>query len=89
MKYRYRTEGICTPEIEIEIDENNNTIKEAKFIGPGCPGNRIGISNLVRGKPVKEIIDQLDGIRCGTRKSSCPGQLAEALKVYWNKINLA
>lgn len=86
MKYRYRTQGICTPEIEVEIDEVTNTILEAKFLGPGCPGNRIGISNLVEGKPVEEVIKRLSGIRCGARNTSCPDQLAQALKIYWDKV---
>ena len=63
----------------MEIDVENGVIRSLKILG-GCHGNSSGISKLVEGMPVEEVISRLKGIRCGFKKTSCPDQLAEALK---------
>ncbi|MGN0413302.1 MAG: TIGR03905 family TSCPD domain-containing protein [Lachnospiraceae bacterium] len=73
----YKTSGVCSSGIDFEIE--NGIIKEVKFIG-GCSGNTQGISALVAGMPVEEAISRLSGIRCGFKPTSCPDQLAKALR---------
>ena len=77
MKFNYKTQGTCSREIEIELEDNK--IKYVSFVG-GCNGNLKGISALVKGMDVDEAIEKLEGINCGMRKTSCPDQLAKALK---------
>ena len=76
----YKTHGVCSNSIEFEINEDN-TIKYVNFNG-GCSGNTQGISQLVVGMKVDDVITRLDSIKCGFKNSSCPAQLAEALKSY-------
>ena len=73
----YKTSGVCSSGIDFEIE--NGIIKEVKFIG-GCSGNTQGISALVAVMPVEEAISRLSGIRCGFKPTSCPDQLAKALR---------
>jgi uncharacterized protein (TIGR03905 family) len=75
----YSTRGTCSLRIKFEVD--NNIIKYVEFVG-GCSGNTQGISRLVEGMDVNEAISRLEGIRCGARSTSCPDQLANALKEY-------
>jgi uncharacterized protein (TIGR03905 family) len=75
----YNTKGTCSRQIEIEIE--NGIVTDVKYIG-GCSGNTQGISALVKGLPIDEVIARLDGIRCGYKPTSCPDQLANALKQY-------
>lgn len=79
MKYLYTTHGTCSKQIEIEVDETTNEIINVHFIG-GCPGNTFGVSTLVKGHNVDDIIKKLEGIPCGNKGTSCPDQLAQALK---------
>lgn len=80
----FKTSGVCSRSIEYEID--GNTIKSVKFIG-GCPGNTIGVSRLVKGKTIDEVISTLEGVPC-RNGTSCPDQLAKALKEYKAKHNI-
>lgn len=73
----YKTSGVCSQEIHFELD--GDTIKSVEFIG-GCSGNTQGIASLVKGMKVADAIARLDGIKCGFRPTSCPDQLARALK---------
>lgn len=73
----YKTQGTCSRAIEIELD--GNIVENVRFIG-GCDGNTHGIANLVRGMDVNEVIKRLEGIKCGFKRTSCPDQLACALK---------
>jgi len=73
----YKTSGTCSREIHFEVEEGK--IKGVKFIG-GCNGNLQGISKLVEGMDVNEAIARLEGISCNGRPTSCPDQLARALK---------
>lgn len=76
MKFKYKTMGTCSREIDIELD--GTTVKNVKFTG-GCAGNLQGIASLVKGMEIGEVIDRLSGIRCGFKPTSCPDQLARAL----------
>lgn len=79
MAFTYKTKGVCSRSITLEIE--GNTIKSAVFEG-GCNGNTKGIAALVVGMDVNDAIERLGGIRCGFKPTSCPDQLAEALKEY-------
>lgn len=78
-QFTYKTKGVCSREIQIELD--GDIIVEAKFVG-GCSGNTQGVSALVKGMTINEAISRLEGIRCGFKATSCPDQLAEALKTH-------
>ncbi len=75
--YKYMTNGTCSRQIEIKIE--NGLIMDVRFFG-GCNGNLQGLNALVRGMTPKEVISRLEGIRCGSKDTSCPDQLAQALK---------
>lgn len=79
MQYTYTPEGVCSKQMIIEIDEENDTIISVKIVG-GCPGNTVGVSKLVEGRKIEEVIDMLKGIPCGYRGTSCPDQLSKALE---------
>ncbi len=79
MKFTYKTSGVCSRSIEIEIE--NDILLNVKYEG-GCNGNLQGISALVKGLSVDEVIEKLQNIRCGFKSTSCPAQLAAALKQY-------
>lgn len=76
MTYRYKTHGTCSSEMEIELE--GNLIRSVKIFG-GCDGNLKGICSLVKGQKAEEVIEKLQGIRCGSKSTSCPDQLANAL----------
>ncbi len=77
MSYLYQTTGTCSSAIEVELD--GDVVKEVKFYG-GCNGNLQGVSRLVVGKTVEEVEQTLGGIHCGMRPTSCPDQLARAVR---------
>ncbi len=77
MEYKYRTSGTCSRSISFEIE--NGTVKNVSFEG-GCNGNLKGIGAIVEGMKVEDVINKLSGIRCGFKSTSCPDQLARALK---------
>lgn len=78
MTYTYKTRGTCSSQIKIDINDDK-TIENVEFLG-GCNGNLKGIGQLVKGMAIDEVIDRLDGIKCGFKQTSCPDQLAKALK---------
>ena len=78
MHKTYQTSGVCSRQIDIELDENT-VITECRYTG-GCHGNTQGVAALVIGMTAEEAIKRLSGIRCGMRSTSCPDQLARALK---------
>jgi uncharacterized protein (TIGR03905 family) len=78
----YQTKGVCSRMIEIEIE--NDVIQKVRYHG-GCSGNTQGVAALVRGMTVADAIERLEGIRCGFKSTSCPDQLAQALKEYLAK----
>ena len=77
MQYTYVPHGVCSRMILLDIE--NDVINSCCFIG-GCHGNTQGISALVKGMDVDEAIEKLEGIDCGGRGTSCPDQLAKALR---------
>lgn len=77
MQYEYRTKGTCSQRILFEIEDG--IVKNVQYIG-GCHGNLQGISKLVEGMKVEDVIARVEGIRCGMKPTSCPDQLARALK---------
>ena len=77
MEFTYRPRGVCSQLMEIEVE--GDKIKHVKVTG-GCSGNLQGISRLVEGMEIKEAISRMEGIRCGFKPTSCPDQLAKALK---------
>ena len=82
MEYRYNPNGVCSTEMIFDIDENN-VVKDLKVIG-GCNGNLKGISSLIKGMKIDDIIVKLSDIKCGYKDTSCPDQIAKALKEYKN-----
>ncbi|MBP3706236.1 MAG: TIGR03905 family TSCPD domain-containing protein [Clostridia bacterium] len=79
MTFTYMTKGVCSRSIDITVE--GETIVDVKYSG-GCNGNLKGISELVKGMKVDDVIDRLESIRCGFKNTSCPDQLANALKEY-------
>lgn len=76
----YRPQGVCSRHIHVDVD-SNNVIHNVQF-GGGCSGNTQGISRLVEGMDINEAITRMEGIKCGYKGTSCPDQLAKALKLY-------
>ena len=74
---KYKTSGVCSRSIDFDVVDNKVT--NVRFLG-GCSGNTQGVAKLVEGMPAKEVIARLEGIQCGRRPTSCPDQLATALK---------
>lgn len=74
--YIYKTSGVCSTEIHIDVKDDK--IENVNFVR-GCAGNLLGISSLVKGMKVTDAIDKLQGIQCGSKGTSCPDQLAKAL----------
>ncbi len=81
MKYTYKPKGVCSQLFDIDIEDGK--IVSVKVTG-GCSGNLQGISSLLKGMDVDEAISRMDGIRCGFKPTSCPDQIAQALKQYKN-----
>ena len=79
MEFSYITKGVCSRRINVEIE--NDVIKSVRFEG-GCNGNTKGIAALAVGMNPNEVIKKLEGIKCGFKNTSCPDQLAQALKEY-------
>ena len=75
--YQYKTKGTCSQMIYFDVE--NNKVKSVQFMG-GCNGNLKGIASLVEGMDIDEAISRMEGITCGFKKTSCPDQLAQALK---------
>ncbi|BCJ97021.1 TIGR03905 family TSCPD domain-containing protein [Anaerocolumna chitinilytica] len=77
----YKTSGVCCSNIDFEIEDG--IVKQVIFNG-GCAGNASGISKLVAGMKVEDVIEKLEGTKCGRKATSCPDQLSKALK-EWRK----
>ncbi len=76
---RYLTEGVCSKAIDVKV--NGDVVEDVIFLG-GCNGSLQGINALIKGMKVEEVISKVNGIRCGSRTTSCPDQLSKALKSY-------
>lgn len=77
-KIVYPTKGVCSQAIAIELEDD--VVKSVQFMG-GCQGNTQGVAMLVRGMKAEEVIARLEGINCGGKGTSCPDQLARALRL--------
>lgn len=77
MTYEFTPSGVCSRKMIIDVEDG--VVKELRVQG-GCSGNLQGISSLVKGMKVEDVIERLEGIRCGMKPTSCPDQLARALK---------
>lgn len=81
--YQYKTQGVCAQIIQFDVVDNK--LKDVTFIG-GCRGNTTGVAKLVEGMDIDEVISRLEGIKCRPT-TSCPDQLAQALKKYKEQQN--
>ena len=79
--YEYKTKGTCSAKILFEVKDHK--VYDVKFMG-GCNGNLKGIGALVEGMDIDEVIARVEGIKCGMKSTSCPDQLAQALKAAKN-----
>lgn len=77
MQFEYKTKGTCSQRIYFEI--NDGIISNVQFLG-GCNGNLQGIAKLVEGMNAEDVIEKIEGIHCGMKPTSCPDQLARAIK---------
>ena len=77
--FKYKPKGVCATEMTLVID--NDIIKKVQIVG-GCPGNSEGVSRLCVGRNINDVINLLKDVRCGSKISSCPEQLAIALQQY-------
>lgn len=77
MRIDYTPKGVCATKILIDVE--NGIVNDVKFVN-GCSGNGQGVSNLIKGMKVEDVIEKLENIKCGSRQSSCPAQLTRALK---------
>lgn len=78
---RYKTSGVCLQAIDFDVIDGK--VSNVRFIG-GCSGNTQGVAALIEGMDIDDAISRIDGIRCGYKSTSCPDQLAKALKEYKN-----
>ncbi len=79
MTFEYTPKGVCSRHYTIEVEDNK--VSSIEIIG-GCQGNLAGISKLLKGMDVDEVISRLEGTTCGMKPTSCPDQIAQALKAY-------
>ena len=73
----YTPKGVCSRSMTFEVE--GNTIQKVTIVG-GCPGNLLGISKILVGMDVQHVIERFEGTRCGGKSTSCPDQIAQALK---------
>jgi len=83
MKYKCSPKGVCSRQIEFELD--GELLKNIRFEG-GCSGNLQGLARLAEGLPAGELVRRLKGIRCGNKKTSCPDQLVKAVEKVYMKM---
>ena len=83
MTIQYTPRGVCARAFQIEVEDGK---VQAVRVQGGCSGNLQGVAALLKGMPVEEAIRRMEGIRCGTKQTSCPDQLAQALKTVRNRV---
>ena len=83
MTIQYTPRGVCARAFQIEVEDGK--VQSVRVQG-GCSGNLQGVAALLKGMPVEEAIRRMEGIRCGTKQTSCPDQLAQALKTIRNSV---
>jgi len=77
MTHTYRTKGVCAMQIQFDLEDG--VVRNVRFMG-GCNGNTQGVAKLAEGREAKELVALLEGIKCGFKGTSCPDQLAQAIK---------
>ncbi len=77
MTHTYKTKGVCSMQIRFDLEDG--IVKNVQFTG-GCNGNTQGVAKLAEGRKAEELVEILEGIRCGFKSTSCPDQLAQAIK---------
>ena len=77
MTHTYRTKGVCSMQIQFDLEDG--IVRNVQFVG-GCNGNTQGVAKLAEGRKATELVEILEGIRCGFKSTSCPDQLAKAIK---------
>ncbi len=77
MTHTYRTKGVCSMQIQFDLEDG--IVRNVQFMG-GCNGNTQGVAKLAEGRDAKELVEILEGIKCGFKNTSCPDQLAKAIK---------
>ena len=77
MTYTYRPKGVCSQRMTVELEDG--IVKDVQILG-GCNGNLQGIARLIKGRPAAEVADDMIGVNCSGRGTSCPDQIAKALK---------
>ena len=83
MKFEYFPKGVCSSKYVLDINENDDTINEIQIQG-GCSGNLHGISKLIKGMKVQDVIEDFKDTPCGFKSTSCPDQISKALEYYLN-----
>lgn len=78
-EFNYKPKGVCASLMQFKM--NGNQIREVHIKG-GCAGNLLGISNMLQGKNINEVLSSFEGVKCGFKNTSCPDQIAYALKQY-------
>lgn len=85
MKFTYKPSGVCSVQFDFDIEDDE--IRSLSVTG-GCNGNLKGISSLITGMKIDDVIDRLEGIECGFKPTSCPDQISKALKAYKEENSL-
>ncbi len=80
--YEYTPKGVCSQKMVFDINDDDTI--ESLVVERGCHGNLQGIAALVKGQKIEDVAERLDGIKCGFKNTSCPDQIAQALKAYTN-----
>ena len=83
MTIQYTPRGVCARAFQVEVEDGK--VQSVRVQG-GCSGNLQGVAALLKGMPVEEAIQRMEGIRCGTKQTSCPDQLAQALKTVRDSV---
>lgn len=81
MKFEYSPKGVCSSKYYLDINESDDTINEIKIEG-GCSGNLSGISKILKGMNVNDVIEDFKDTKCGFKSTSCPDQISKALQFY-------
>ncbi|MEF9967960.1 MAG: TIGR03905 family TSCPD domain-containing protein [Longicatena sp.] len=79
----YKPKGVCSREMRFEME--GDIIRDVTIVG-GCAGNLLGISRIIKDKHIEEVLGAFEGVRCGSKKTSCPDQISIALKEYARKL---
>ncbi|MBR0461364.1 MAG: TIGR03905 family TSCPD domain-containing protein [Erysipelotrichaceae bacterium] len=85
MKYTYKPQGVCSVQFDFDIEDD---VIESLNVTGGCNGNLKGISSLIKGMKIDDVIERIEGIECGFKPTSCPDQIARALKAYKSENSL-